>query len=95
MSRAAGINGSAVSRGAHVPVASGHREAFLGFGPASSPLGPVASFAFDSSGPAYFVCSYVEHSFLLIDTTPAGSSGEKTAKKLPGSFVAAEIAANA
>src|ERR1700676_4467865 len=72
MSRADELTWSAASQGARGPDASGRREGFLDSGPASSAPALVASCVVDSSGLAYFWCSYVEHSFPLLDTITAG-----------------------
>jgi hypothetical protein len=65
-------NESAESRGVLVRDPSGSRGACWNSDPAPSAPAFVASFVVDSSGFPYCLCSYVEHSFLLTDTTQTG-----------------------
>src|ERR1700722_9750506 len=72
------LNGSSVSQGALGHEASGRNEARWDPG---SPSSAPASADSDSSDFAYFWCSYVEHSFLLIDTIPAAKDDVRQADR--------------
>jgi len=61
--------------GSHGPDTSGCSEVCWDSDPAFSARASVGPFAVDSSGFADFWCSYVEHSFLLTNTTSAGGKG--------------------